>query len=135
MECVQKQTIEKIIEGQELNLRCLDINNKKYYLKISNNVGEISLKFYEDKQENYGDVSASNVGDYEIRIDEKGIGFERIVYRPNHDHNDVERLQIIVDKEKSFGKKGELVWGKDFPHEDSGYDFFYIPFGPKKVDY
>ncbi len=132
MECVQKQTIEKRIEGQELNLKCLDIDNKKYHLKISNNTGRISLEFCEDKQEDYGDNFTS---EYEIVIEKNGIRFKRFVYRPNHDHHDVESLQVIVDEEKSFGKKGELVWRKDFPHKDSGYDFFYVPFGPKKVDY
>ena len=70
-------------------------------------------------------------------VDKNGISFERHVYRKNHNHDDLETLQIVIDEEKTGRKKGEFACRDDshVPTERTGYDMFYIEFGSKKVDY
>ena len=118
MECFQKQTIENKIEGGELHLRDLCINGRKYSLRINNYDDRLSLNF--------------NEGEYEIIINEDGIRFERIVKRLNHDHDDVESLQVVVDPKQTLSKdakKRDLVWRSRYPYDGEGYNLFYIPFG------
>ena len=112
MECVQ--TIEKIIEGDSLTLKKLKIGDKEYSLVLGNKDGS----------------------EYFIIIEEKGIRFERHAARPNHDHDDKESLQIVVDETKTLrAKNGTTCWRSRFPYQNEGYEFYYIPFGAVTREY
>jgi len=114
-------SVEKIIEGEELDIEDIKIVGNKYIVKITNHrrceKGEESL------------VLDFNSRDYTIIIDNKGVRFERGCYRPNHDHNDVQSLQIGVNEKIPGVEKGELIWRSRFPYKGEGYEHFYIPFG------
>ena len=109
----EKRTVEIVGLGNEVILEGVEIEGVKYSLKISNFNGRLSLDF--------------NDGDYRIIVDEEGVGFSRCRYRPNHDHNDLESLQI-TDKEK-------LIWMDRFPYSGEGRIHFNIPFGSVRGEF
>lgn len=119
MECKRKREITDVIEatevgnGTELEIKNIDINGVKYALKIynSDNPKRLDLDF--------------NNSDYTVRIDSKGIRFQRMCHRPNHDHNN--REDLYIDK-----KTGKLRWGE---HKLGSEEYFYVDFGAKEVDY
>lgn len=118
-----KIDLEQVIQEESLEIKDLNINGKKYSLEIINSDKVLTLDF--------------NDGEYMIRIDENGIRFSRLKYRPGHDHNDEEDLQEVTNPKKFCmweAKKGELFWSKQFPYnpKEDGHDFFYVPFGPVK---
>ena len=119
-----KRTIEEIIElAGSVNLESVNIDGKTYELSIENSGNEqLSLKFSRNKHV-----------EYTMQIGEKGIIFDRHVYRPNHDYDDTESLQITNGEGGTT--QGKILWNKHFPHKGRGYDFFEVPFGPKKVNY
>lgn len=112
---------EKIDLGKKINLENITIGEQNFSLGIRNDKGQLILSFEKDQTD-----------EYIITIGNEGIGFKRHVYRPSHDHDDGESLQIATEKDT---KKGELVWNTRFPCKEDGYDFFYVPFGAIKVDY
>jgi len=65
---------------------------------------------------------ASPVQLYRANFGPQGVSFER------SRENEVQSLQTVVDKEKSFGLRsvGDLVWREDAPHSRDGYDFFRV---------
>ena len=109
----EKRTVERVDLGNEVILEGVEIEGVKYSLKISNFNGRLSLDF--------------NDGDYKIVVGEKGVGFSRCCYRPNHDHNDLESLQI-TDEEK-------LIWMDRFPYNGERRSYFNIPFGPVRSEF
>jgi len=117
-----RRMVEEVIEfNNGLIIENVDIGGKEYKLKVINHGGRLVLDF--------------NDRDYEITIDERGIKFERLAYRPNHDHNDSESLQI-GDNESVMGvKKDEIKWRARFPYAKEGYEFFYVPFGARTVNW
>jgi len=126
-----RRTIEeKIKHGNSINIEELNINGEKFCLKIDNQNEGFSLGFYKDKSSIEKDDSA----EYEIIIDGEGIRFRRYVHRLNHDHDDIESLQVVTDPGKEdMSKKGDLVWRSRFPYEGEGYKLFYLPFRSKKT--
>jgi len=127
-----RRTIEEIIEhGDSINPEGLKINGENFNLSIRNIAqkykGRLDLDFNNPKNSNC---------EYSIVVDKEGVRFERYVYKPNHDHGDVESLQIVVDPEKVSGnfKKGDLRGSSRFPHRNEGYNHFYIPFGSEKKE-
>ncbi len=73
---------------------------------------------------------------YFMSISEEGIRFERLVKGPKPGNRGMEYLCVKVhDKRPGPGKKGELAWRKELPHESDGWDFYYVPFEPRKVGY
>ena len=98
------------------------INNKAYSLDITNKNGLLYLDF--------------NGMEYQMIIDEKGISFKRCLDRPNHDHDDFESLQIVVNPDKAYGKKDELSWSGDSPFPaNNEKEYLHIPFGKRTVSY
>lgn len=126
MRCIQEKTIEEIIEGKELFFDGVNIDKKKYTMLIKSETDRLIISFCKG--------NSFNNSDFEICIDQKGIRFERYVCRPNHDHDDSQSLQTVVDDSRCR-KKGEIEWRERFPLKDEGYEFFYIPFGSIEVDY
>ena len=119
---VIRKSIEEVFEFDgEVVLENVEIAGEKYKLKIVNMSGRLLFDF--------------NDQDYKIVIGERDIGFERYVARPNHDHNDMESLQIGEGDNGVGVKKGELKWLTRFPDNRSGYRFFYVPFGKRQVDW
>jgi hypothetical protein len=118
-----RRTIEQSFEFPNglLNLENLSIAGKDYSLAIANKNGRLSLDF--------------NEGEYQIIIDKQGITFRRTEFRPNHDHNDQESLQVGVNDAIPGVKKGEIKWLSRFPYPGEGRDFFRVEFGPRTVDY
>lgn len=120
-----KSRIEKIVEhGKDIKLEDAKIGEKEFLLKIVNSESlNMEFRNSEDKFE------------YSILIEEKGISFQRYLHRPNHDEDEREILQVVVDEKVLGHKKGELVWRSEFPHKKEGYDFFYVPFGSATSKY
>jgi hypothetical protein len=118
-----RRTIEQVVEFPQgiVNLENIAIAGKSYNLEIVNKNDRFSLNF--------------NNGDFQIIINEDGIRFNRTVYRPNHDHNDEEYLQVGVDDKIPGVKKGELQWLNQFPYKKEGKDFFKVEFGARRVEY
>ena len=128
MKCSKKET--RTIEGDHLYVSDLDIGGKKHALRIGNEGSKLSLAFGANGRE-FGE----NGYVYQITVDENGIGFERYVHRPNHDHSDIERLLVVVDPRMTGSRqKGDLVWESKFPYEGDGYAFYYVPFGAIERD-
>ena len=122
MRAVKTVSIEQVVEAEngKLHIKDISIAGKKYSLDIINGglkEGEESL------------VLDFNDGEYGIIIDNEGIRFERFLYRPQHDHNDVQSLQIEVDERFIGIKKGQIYWLSRGPYKKEGYDHFRIPFG------
>lgn len=111
-------------EDEPLHIKGIVIAGKEYNLDVFNGrrVGEGDESLHLD----------FNDGDYKITIDKNGISFRRHVYRPDHDHDDNESLQVGVDDSKIGVIKGRMIWRKRFPYQNDGHDFFYIPFGSRK---
>jgi hypothetical protein len=120
MKTVQSKTIEEKVD-EVLHVKDVEINGKTYSLDIRNKDGRLTLDF--------------NGGDYEVTIDDGGIKFYRNVFRPNHDHDDKESLQKVVNSKNAFAKRGEMSWRSRFPYRGEGYDFFSVPFGSIRVNY
>jgi hypothetical protein len=67
--------------------------------------------------------------EFEIIIDiDKKIRFERHVYRPHHDHDDRETLQVASGE--SAG-----TWIERFPYKGEGREFLCVDFGAVEVEY
>ncbi len=121
--------MEEIIEhGDSINLEGVVINKDEFNLIITNfdkeSNGKLTLNFHNPK----------DCCEYSMYICEKGIRFERYVHR-NHDHDDIESLQVVVDPKNTSMKKGEILWNSRGPYSNEGRDYFYIPFGSKTVNY
>ena len=116
------RTIEEKITAEKLHLDDIIINNKAYSLDITNKNGLLYLDF--------------NGMEYQMIIDEKGISFKRCLDRPNHDYDDSESLQKVVDPEKAYAKEGELVWSGDSPFPaNNGKEYLHILFGKRTASY
>lgn len=121
MKVIKKRTITEIIEGDTIPVE-LEILGEGYILNIIEvKSGCLRLDFYKQK----GNMSAERIineckTDFKIIIGEKGLSFERLLERPNHDHDDTERLLI--------NEKGEPYWGED-------YNPFRILFGKKRSNF
>lgn len=122
MRAVKTVSIEQVVEAEngKLHIKDIFIAGKKYILDIINGglkEGEESL------------ILDFNDGEYQIIIENKGISFERFLYRPQHDHNDVQSLQIGVDEKFMGIKKGQTYWLSYGSYREGGYEHFRIPFG------
>ena len=158
--------------GPRLLVRDLTICGVQYHLEIRNRDGRLSLGFHEVARfrEGHGDgVMATGETDspeFEIRIWEglpetvlaakaaaphddvsRGVvTFERVAYRPNHDHSDWQTCYVFaravsgVDEAKPDSAKSdsgspvELHWSDDRP--DPKYDRyreFALAFGSQTV--
>jgi hypothetical protein len=111
-----REIIEVINHEGKLKLDEVNIDGKDHSLEINNPNGMLTMSF--------------NDGDYEIKIHNGSITFERHLSRPNHDHDDTEILQIAIDS--GPGRiKGEIFWRSRFPYAGEGYDHFKVEFGSK----
>jgi hypothetical protein len=107
----------------QLNNRCeikgVKVGDREYTLTISNTeygFGHHTLTFA------FGDE------DFFIQIShENKITMSRQVHRPNHDHNDMEYLQVKDGEDKSFYSS--------WPYKGRGNQLVEIPFGPETVGY
>lgn len=137
MKCVTKRTITRTISGTKLHIDDVIIGENKHSLNIINpnrSLGSpdnrpLILNFMNPED------ADDDTADYTIVMDKRGIRFERFVYRPNHDHNNVESLQVVVDPKKANMPLGERVWMSRAPYLGGGFDYFYIDFGSTKVNY
>ncbi|MDO8517612.1 MAG: hypothetical protein Q7S33_05820 [Nanoarchaeota archaeon] len=125
-----KRTIEEKVEfGDSITLEKVKVNEKDYFLQINNAHGNLVFNFYEKRP------SEDESPDYSIIIDEKGIRFHRHVYRPHHDHDDGEDLQVVTDSKEVNGiPNGTLIWHDRFPYDGEGRDFLKIEFGSEESD-
>ncbi|MBS3075231.1 hypothetical protein J4429_02105 [Candidatus Pacearchaeota archaeon] len=122
MRAVKEVSIEQVVEAEnnELHIKGIVIAGKCYNLDIQNQ----SLREGEERL-----ILNFNDGDYRIIIDEKGIRFERTIYRPDHDHNDNQSLQVGVNETVMGVKKGEIQWLSRHPYHGEGRDYFRVDFG------
>lgn len=108
--------VKEIIDhGEKINLENVVIGEKEHSLGITNSNGCFVLSFN---------------GEYEIKIHNGLITFQRRLYRPCHDHDDIQSLQIATDSEPGR-KEGEISWRSRGPYSGEGYDYFKVEFGPK----
>jgi len=129
MRAIRKVTVEQVVQPEEnepLHLEGITIAGKEYKLDITNSKsieGEESLVF------------DFNEGDYRIIVDREGVRFERYVARPNHDHGDMESLQIKIDDSRPGPEKGTILWRSRFPHRSEEYEHYEVPFDARDVGY
>lgn len=125
LRCIRKRTVEDVIEAtsehEPLNLEVPNICGKDYTVQVTNIEGRFIIDF--------------NEGDYSIIIKDGKIGFKRTLYRPNHDHNDSQTLQISIDADKSGIEKGKIEWRSRFPYIGEGWEFYEVDFGAEKTNY
>jgi hypothetical protein len=121
-----KETTEEF--DKTLTIGNLDIGGVRYHLTLTNTDGRLYLSFNGDKsQKSVGDHF--HVDEFSINIDDKNkITFSRYQYRPCHDHNDRQSLQIHKKTQK-------LSWQERFPYQGEDHEFFEVDFGPETVDY
>ncbi len=122
-----RRTIEEVVEhGEKIVIENIKIAGKEYKLKImeTKEVKSLSFQFF-DKNSNLDCME--EYPEFQITIHAKGeIGFMRYCHR-NHDHDDIETLQI--------NEKGEIKWRSRYPYKGEGYKFFKILFGSIKKNY
>ena len=117
MKAVQKITSEIIIEGNAIEIQGVKIGGKERQLTITNwaNISRLDFDFDD--------------GDFIIQIAPEGITFQRHRYRPGHDHDDHETLQVGVDDSVPGVVKGMLQWLERHPYRGEGREHFTVPFG------
>lgn len=140
-----RRLVEEVTDFPErrLLLEGIVINGEHYDLGIINEGNRLSLEFYMGGTGKSVNLANRSSSDFSIQILEDYIGdpsqtvvtFNRHMYRPYHDHDDDESLQVGLDDSVMGVTKGALVWRKDFPHRGRGYGFFSVPFGAVNVDY
>lgn len=110
-----KRVVEQTTElGEQAVLRGVQVGEHTYDLFVTNSerTGRLSFRFSKpDLQTN----------EFSISIGDGKLTFHRTRWRPNHDHDDTESLQITKD--------GKLQWWSRFPYSGEGREFFDIPFG------
>ena len=122
----EREVPSKNNDGDKVELTGIKIGDvDKYSLRFSgskdNEFGIFNLFFcYNDNFE------------FRLHMDRHGISFERVVYRPNHDHSDVETLVVRVDDSMPSPKKGTIQWLSSY---NNSWEPYYIPFGAVRVDY
>ncbi len=104
----------EIIEVASISLAKVKIGKILTSLQIQNNEfdGRLSLRF--------------DCG-FTMHIDERGIAYERIVNRPNHDHCNVDRLM-------QHTKTKSIEW-VDTGDKRPGFEIYRMEFGPRTVDW
>lgn len=118
MQCIKEEKIKRVIEGDNIDIKGVIINGLEYYLEVVNKGGNLSLNFYNPR------ITERQGSDYEINIGKGGVSFQRMRWRPSHDHDDTEYLQR--KKETS----NEPYWDSLCPGNPlSGTDIYKIPFG------
>ncbi len=100
---VQSLSLEKVWVGKTLT--DLEIQNGEFH-------GRLTLRF--------------GCG-FTMHLDERGIAFERVVNRPNHDHCNTERLMEHCGTKK-------IKW-IDTDHPPEAYTTHRMEFGPRTVDW
>lgn len=118
--------VKKVTETfkESVVLHGIDIAGKNYDLTVTNKGGRLYFSF----TDNNNHRAASE--EFGIQItEEKKVKFSRHQYRPYHDHDDNQTLQV--------DKKGELLWLTRFPYssDGDGWEFFTVDFGPDEVSY
>lgn len=112
----------RCIVGESCQLEHVVIGEQEHTLNVVNKKSQLYLDF----------VTEDGSSDYQLRINDKGVSFERSVSRSNHDHDDIESLHKVVDEKNAFGRKlGDLVW-LSAGSSQQGYERFYVPFGSQK---
>jgi len=113
-----KQILENIIQlGDNFELDGVKIGNTEYKIVITNRRRELYLEFLNPNKK--------NTKEFYIRISsDNKISFQRHVYRPKHDHDDSQSLQI--------NEKNEFIWSKYPPSTlmSEKMDYFKVDFGP-----
>jgi hypothetical protein len=122
LRAVRQVTVEQVVEAENgcLHLEGVNIGGTEYRVAITNQNGRLVLDF--------------NEKDFVMVIDENGIRFERTAYRPNHDHNDYEKLQVRTE-EGAGPAVGTVQWLDRGPYQREGWCYYTIPFGPVTKEY
>lgn len=119
---IEEEASDSRIEGIRI-----DGVDEDLVMKVENNSSYFNLLFA---------VSDDKDGfEYRMMISKQGIRFERIAYRPNHDHNDLESLCIKTSDKIPGPKKGTIQWTSGSPYAGRGWDYFYVDFGSVTKDY
>lgn len=109
-----QRLIKEVIEhGDSVTIKGLTVAGRDYDLHISNDPGQgrLSLRFSKPNLD---------TNEFAIRVHEGKLSFSRTLWRPDHDHDDNETLQVV---------NGEPRWYSRFPYSGEGRTFFEIPFG------
>lgn len=72
-----------------LELKELNINGEEYNCKITNMGGNLIFAFIQKGSREFG---------FEIFVQNGNVRISRVVYRPNHDHNDREEVKTLPTK-------------------------------------
>jgi len=128
LRCVKRRTvqIEEVIEAEGkdtipvLHIENINLNGKNYNLDLYNQEKDLVLNF--------------NGPDYQIRILDGMVKFSRGVHRLNHDHDNVEYLQIVQDETRTGKPKGTIEWRVETPL-NNGWAYFSVDFGGKIVNH
>lgn len=106
-----RQVQEVVDHGGQVILNGVEVGEQTYNVQVSNGGGRLSLAF----------LNKGGGEDYVIRIFDGKVSFHRTLWRPDHDHDDHQTLQVMED--------GKLQWYSRFPYDGEGRKFFEIPFG------
>ena len=128
MSAVTKVTVEQVVQAdqgptsQHLHLDGIVIAGKPFQMDIYNTslrTGEETLNLVFNDQ------------DYTIIIDNLGLRVRRTLYRPDHDHSDMQDLLIALQDMPPDIKKGHIGWYSDShfsPSRDNRWAYFYLTF-------
>ena len=116
MRIAQNQTIERILESENYNLKGVVIGDKGHSLDIYNRNDSICHRSF---------ILDFNKGEYKITMNNTGMMIERLVERPeDKGGNYYETLQKI--------ENGKCYW-ENSSSKRRGYKPLKIPFGAKIV--
>ena len=128
MEITTQKTVKRKIIRDDIRLEKLVIDGQPHSLNVVNQNNSLFLQFGMDEH-----PDQFSVPEYLMRITDEGVSFERYVHRPDHDHSDMETLQVITNpQEAGHGKKGDLIWETRHPYPGAGRKTFYVPFGKRE---
>ena len=119
-----KRIIKEVIQhGNSMEIKDIKIGDEdKQLLKINNIRGGLTLDL------NDGETTM-------VINDKKRAYFSRTLYRPNHDHDDTQYYQKVVDSEKAGKPNNTLEWRTGFPYQGEGWEILYVDFRQAKASY
>ena len=124
--------------GNNLLLTDVQIGEERYQMLLTEGPGGLTIAFR--KADAYWPEGGS--GEFTINIRSDGrIGFSRVNYRPNHDHDDVVMLcslrpEVLADRERLFhATEGACLNWRRFPYREEPWELAPIEFGARTVGY
>lgn len=114
---------ETVVElGSKVVLRDVLIGEERYRVEVTNVQGTLHFGFVP------AECEEETAAEFGIQVIDGKINLHRLVSRPNHDHDDSERLCLPVETPWS--------WSSRHPAREGGrYRLADIPFGAVTVEY